>query len=81
MVTVKLTDERIYQEIMREAKVLNMQAGAAEIIARKVTEAIIKWGKNRAAVTEVDLNQRLAKETKKFNTDLAYLFESKNKII
>jgi len=81
MVAIKLTDERIYQEIMREAKVLNMQAGAAEIIAKKVTEAIIKWGKNRAAVTEVDLNQRLAKETKKFNTDLAYLFESKNKII
>ena len=73
MVAIKLTDERIYQEIMREAKVLNMQAGAAEIIAKKVTEAIIKWGKNRAAVTEVDLNQRLAKETKKFNTDLAYL--------
>ena len=81
MVAVKLTDERIYQEIMREAKVLNMQAGAAEIIAKKVTEAIIKWGKNRAAVTVVDLNQRLAKETKKFNADLAYLFESKNKII
>lgn len=81
MVAVKLTDERIYQEIMREAKVLNMQAGAAEIIAKKVTEAIIKWGKNRAAVAEVDLNQRLAKETKKFNADLAYLFESKNKII
>lgn len=81
MVAVKLTDERIYQEIMREAKVLNMQAGAAEIIDKKVTEAIIKWGKNRAAVTEVDLNQRLAKETKKFNADLAYLFESKNKII
>ena len=81
MVAVKLTDERMYQEIMREAKVLNMQAGAAEIIAKKVTEAIIKWGKNRAAVTEVDLNQRLAKETKKFNADLAYLFESKNKII
>lgn len=81
MVAIKLTDERIYQEIMREAKVLNMQAGAAEIIAKKVTEAIIKWGKNRAAVTEVDLNQRLAKETKKFDTDLAYLFESKNKII
>lgn len=81
MVAVKLTDERIYQEVMREAKVLNMQAGAAEIIAKKVTEAIIKWGKNRAAVTEVDLNQRLAKETKKFNADLAYLFESKNKII
>ena len=81
MVAVKLTDERIYQEIMREAKVLNMQAGAAEIIAKKVTEAIIKWSKNRAAVTEVDLNQRLAKETKKFNADLAYLFESKSKII
>lgn len=81
MVAVKLTDERIYQEIMREAKVLNMQAGAAEIIAKKVTEAIMKWSKNRAAVTEVDLNQRLAKETKKFNADLAYLFESKNKII
>ena len=81
MVLAKLSKKKIHEDIKREAKVLGLHAGTAEIIADKVTERVVAWGKKRSTVTEEDLNDKLAKEIKKFNEDLAYLFESKDKII
>ena len=81
MAVTKLSKKKVHEEIKREARVLGMHSGEAEIIADKVTEKIIAWSKKRSIITEDDLNQRLAKELKKFNEDLAYLFESRGKII
>lgn len=81
MVLAKISKKKIHEDIKREAKVLGLHAGTAEIIADKVTEKVVAWGKKRSTVTEEDLNDKLAKEIKKFNEDLAYLFESKDKII
>jgi hypothetical protein len=81
MATTKLSKKKVHENIKREAKVLGMHAGTAEIIADKVTEKIMKWSEKRSMITEEDLNARLAKELKKYNEDLAYLFESKGKII
>lgn len=81
MSLAKLSKKKIHEDIKREAKVLGIHPGTAEIIADKVTEKIMAWSKKRSMITEDDLNQRLAKEIKKYNEDLAYLFESKDKII
>ena len=81
MSLAKLSKKKIHEDIKREAKVLGIHPGTAEIIADKVTEKVITWSKKRAMITEDDLNQKLAKEIKNFNEDLAYLFESKGKII
>ena len=81
MSLAKLSKKKIHEDIKREAKVLGLHPGTAEIIADKVTEKVITWSKKRSMITEDDLNQKLAKEIKKFNEDLAYLFESKGKII
>ena len=81
MALAKISKKKIHEDIKREAKVLGLHAGTAEIIADKVTEKVVAWGKKRSTVTEEDLNDKLAKEIKKFNEDLAYLFESKDKII
>ena len=81
MGTAKLSKKKVHEEIKREARVLGIHSGTAEIIADKVTEKIMSWSKKRAVITEKDLNTRLAKEIKKYNEDLAYLFESKDKII
>jgi anaerobic ribonucleoside-triphosphate reductase len=81
MVLAKISKKKIHEDIKREAKVLGLHSGTAEIIADKVTEKVVAWGKKRSKVTEEDLNDKLAKEIKKFNEDLAYLFESKDKII
>ena len=81
MSLAKLSKKKIHEDIKREATVLGIHPGTAEIIADKVTEKVILWSKKRSMITEDDLNQKLAKEIKKFNEDLAYLFESKGKII
>lgn len=81
MAVAKLSKKKIHEDIKREAKVLGMHSGAAEIIADKVTEKVLDWGKKRSTITEADLNAKLAKEIKKYNEDLAYLFESREKII
>ncbi len=81
MSLAKLSKKKIHEDIKREAKVLGIHPGTAEIIADKVTEKIMTWTKKRSMITEEDLNQKLAKEIKKYNEDLAYLFESKGKII
>ena len=81
MAAVKLSKKKIHEDIKREAKVLGMHPGTAEIIADKVVDKIMIWREKRAMITEDDLNQRLAKEIKKFNEDLAYLFESRNKVL
>jgi hypothetical protein len=78
---IELSKQKIIGEIKKEAKVLNLQNGAAEIIAEKIAESILNWSKKRAAITEADLNEKLAEESKKFNEDLAYLFKSRNNII
>ena len=77
----KLSKKKIHEDIKREAKVLGLHLGSAEMIADKVTDKVMAWTKKRSMITEDDLNMKLAKEIKTYNTDLAYLFESKGKII
>lgn len=77
----KLSKKKIHEDIKREAKILGLHPGTAEIIADNVVDKVIAWSKKRSMITEDDLNQRLSKEIKKYNADLAYLFESKGKII
>ncbi|MBR1802183.1 hypothetical protein IJ768_03095 [Candidatus Saccharibacteria bacterium] len=81
MSLAKLSKKKVHEEIKREARVLGLHAGTAEIIADKVTDKVMAWSKKRSMITENDLNQKLAREIKKYNEDLAYLFESKDKII
>ena len=81
MSVAKLSKKKIHEDIKREAKVLGIHPGTAEIIADKVTEKIMNWSKKRSMSTEDDLNERIVKELEKYNKDLAYLFESKGKVI
>lgn len=77
----EVTKEKIKDDILREARVLKIQIGTAEIIADKVSEKVFDWSKKRSIITVDDLNHQIAKEVAKFNKDLAYLFESRGKII
>ncbi len=77
----EVTKEKIRDDILREARVLKIQIGTAEIIADKVSEKVFGWSKKRSIITVDDLNHQIAKEVAKFNKDLAYLFESRGKII
>mgnify|MGYP003299257941 CR=1 FL=1 len=73
--------KKLEKEILFEAKVLNMHMGAAEAITEKVIESVSKWVEERAEITEDDINRETAKQLKKYNADLAYIFKNRGKII
>lgn len=68
-------------EILREARVVQLPMGTAEVIAEKVAEVTARWMKRRGAVTMSDLNRQVAKEMQKYSADLAYIYQNRGKII
>ena len=50
-------------------------------MADQVAEKVIGWARKRNTITEADLYRQLAKESKKYNSDLAYVYENHDKII
>lgn len=75
------SEQKLRDEILLEAKALNLPVGTAEIIATKVAEKTAKWVMRRAAVTQDDINRRVAMEAKQYNADLAYVYQNRGKII
>ncbi len=73
--------EDLRKDILREAKILNISEPVAKTVAERVAGQLEKWTEKRAAVTEEDLNRQIAKELKKYNTDLAYVYQNRGKII
>lgn len=78
---MKFSKDKLKKELLREAKVLGIQPGAAEILADRVVLATEKWAKRQTMITENDLNRAVAKEAKKYNADLAYVYQNRGKII
>ena len=78
---MKFSKKKLREDILREARVLGLHSGAAEMMTDKVVEAIEKWAKKRTALTQGDLDRATAKEIKKYHADLAYVYENRGKII
>lgn len=77
----KFSKKRLVKDILREGRVLGLHEGATRIIAEKVAEKVEKWTKKRATVTELDISRVATKELIKYNPDLAYVYENRDKII
>lgn len=77
----KFNRKKLHDEIMREARVLNMHTGAAKMMADKVVEKVGKWAEKRAEITKEDLNRVTAKALEEFDGDLAYVYKNRDKII
>lgn len=73
--------EALREDILHEAKLLMIP----EIVARTITDKVVckteKWLEKKAAITSDDLNRYLAEEIKKYNEDLAYVYQNRGKII
>lgn len=63
------------------AKALGIPSGSAEIFIKKSITAAEKSLKNRKIITKNDRIRAITKELKKYNKDLAYVYENYNKII
>lgn len=78
---IQFSEEQLAEDLKREARVLNIHLGAAELIAGEVARKIQKWTMNKPTITQSDLERRIVMEVKKYNKDLAFIFGERNKII
>ncbi len=74
-------EQELKNDIIREAKALGVPVGTAEVIAEKVAKLVAKWVNQRVTVTVDDINRRVALEIAKYQTDLAYVYQNRGKII
>lgn len=79
--SVKFSKKLLVEDILREARVMRLRMGWAEMIAEKVAEAVEKWAKTRAIITEDDLSRVVEMELAKYHKDLAYVYKNRDKII
>ena len=78
---VYFSREKVIESIMQEAKILNLHPGAVELYADKVADQVERWAKRRSAITQQDLDRRIAKSLEIYNADLAYVYKNRGKII
>ena len=78
---VRFSKKRLREDILGEAKVLGRHMGAAEIVADKVVKEVAKWAEDKTVITEDDITRVASKKLEKYDTDLAYIYKNRGKII
>lgn len=79
--TITFSKKHLVEDIKKEGKILNLHMGSVEVIADKVAEQVEKWLKNRPVITKESLDKKVAKELEKYNSDLAYIYKNRGRII
>lgn len=75
------TKELVVKDLLKQARALNISEAVVEEYAGKVGEKVEKWVRARGGVTEDDVNSIIAREIKKYNRDIAFIYENRGKII
>lgn len=73
--------QKLYDDIMKEAKMLRIAESTAEFFAKEAADKVTKWIEKRSAATIDDINRRVSAELAKYNADLAYVYQNRGKII
>lgn len=81
LVELEFSEKQLINDLKSEAKVLNLEQGAAELIATEVAKRIQLWMIDKPAITQSDLDRRIITEVRKYNKDLAFILGERNKII
>ena len=75
-----VTDKLIKKILKTERKIENipeLDAQTVEFIVKKV----VAWAEKKTIVTQSEFDKKLANEVKKFNTDLGFMIEQRNKLV
>lgn len=78
---IEFSEEQLREDLRREARVLNIHQGAADLIAGGVATKLEKWLEDKPTITQSDLDRRIVMEVKKYNKDLAFILGERNKLI
>ena len=73
--------KKIEKELRIDAKAVSIPSGAAEVFIKKTLESVKKQLKNKTIITNKDLERIITTELKKYNADLAYIYQNRDKII
>lgn len=77
----KFDEAAIKKSLKIYAKSLGIPSGAANAFIDQTLEKTKKSLQKKSIITDQDLSRILVKELKKFNTNLAYVYENRDKII
>ena len=75
-----MTDKLIKKILKTECKIENipeLDTQTVEFIVKKV----VSWAEKKTIVTQSEFDKKLANEVKKFNTDLGFMIEQRNKLV
>lgn len=75
------TKKDLKKTLLFHARGLNLPEGAAEDFIKKSITAAEKSFTKKSAITDQDLKRAVIKSLKKYNPDLAYVYENYDKII
>ncbi len=78
-------DEKTIKDIKKElrihSKALGIPPGAAYSFIDAVINSTKKALKNKSTITQAEIEKTIKKELKKYNPDLAYVYQNRDKII
>ena len=75
-----VTDKLIKKILKMECKIENipeLDTQTVEFIVKRV----VSWAEKKTIVTQSEFDKKLANEVKKFNTDLGFMSEQRNKLV
>ena len=75
-----VTDKLIKRILKTECRIENipeLDTQTVEFIIKKV----VSWAEKKTIVTQSEFDKKLANEVKKFNTDLGFMIEQRNKLV
>ncbi len=75
-----VTDKLIKKILKMECKIENipeLDTQTVEFIVKRV----VSWAEKKTIVTQSEFDKKLANEVKKFNTDLGFMIEQRNKLV
>ncbi|MBO7718380.1 hypothetical protein J6S37_02710 [Candidatus Saccharibacteria bacterium] len=77
----EFAEKQIKKELKIDAKALDIPTGAAEVFIENTLKSVKKNIRTKKTITKLDLERLITKELKKYNSDLAYVYKIRDKII
>ena len=81
MTTFTFDEKLLTRDLKTEARALGIPVGAANIFVEKTVSATQNKLKKKKIITKRDLERTVVAELKKYNADLAYVYQNRDKII
>lgn len=72
---------KLKRELTIDARAVGIPSGSAKIFIERTIASVTKHLASKSIITEADLKRAVVKELKKYNTDLTYVYQNRDKII